>query len=314
MAKVKDLIIGAAVGYTWDDLKYWINSIRKTDFDGDVVLVGTNLKSETINRLTNEGVILNLYGIRKENGDVDSPTNNAPHVERFFYLWEYLRSTKEFYRYVITTDTRDVVFQRNPVKWLESNLQMYPFVCGSEGLRYKNEPWGNQNLHDAFGPYFHNLLKDEYIYNVGVLAGKFSHMKGLLSFIFHMSVIRPIPVVDQAVFNMIINTEPWKLDTYFVTMEDDWTVHLGTTIEAVKAGSGDLGKTLGDNPTNLLKYQLSYEDKQPVIDENGIVYNERKMPYTIVHQYDRILFLKNQIEKLYGDDDAKPGTIFHHSI
>lgn len=314
MNMMKDLIIGGAVGYTWNNLKYWVNSIRKTGFTGDVVLVGTNLTKETIDKLTSEGILLNLYGTRQENGDIVAPKNNAPHVERFFYLWEYLKSTKESYRFVITTDTRDVVFQRNPVKWLESNLQMYPFVCGSEGLRYKNEPWGNQNLHYAFGPYFHNLLKDEYIYNVGVLAGEFSHMKGLLSFIFHMSVNRPIPIVDQAVFNMIINTEPWKLDTYFVTMEDDWTVHLGTTIEAVKAGSGDLGKTLGDNPTNLLKYQLSYEDKQPVIGENGIVYNERKMPYTIVHQYDRIPFLKNQIEKLYGDDDAKSGTIFHYPV
>jgi len=312
---MKDLIIGAAVGYTWNDLKYWINSIRKTGFTGDVVLVGTNLKAETIKKLTQEGVMLNLYGTRKENGDVEAPTNNAPHVERFFYLWEYLKSTKEAYRYVITTDTRDVVFQRNPSTWLERGLQMYPIVCASEGMRYKNEPWGNQNLLEAFGPYFHHILKENYIYNVGVLAGEFAHMKGLLSFIFHLSVNRPILIVDQAVFNFIVQTDPWRLDTYFTSMEDDWAANLGTTIEAVKAGAGDLGKTLGDNPTNLLKYQLSYEDKQPVFGENGLVYNEDKMPYVVVHQYDRIPFLKQRIEQLYGDDNAtRPDTIFHHSV
>ena len=30
----KSAIIGGASGYTWNDLKYWVNSIRQTDFDG----------------------------------------------------------------------------------------------------------------------------------------------------------------------------------------------------------------------------------------------------------------------------------------
>lgn len=312
---IKDLIIGAAVGYTWDDLKYWVNSIRSVDFKGDVVLVGTNMTKATIDKLTAEGVILNLYGTRQENGDIVAPTNNAPHVERFFYLWEYLKSTKEQYRFVITTDTRDVIFQRNPSYWLENNLQIYPLVCASEGMRYKNEPWGDQNLREAFGPYFHNLWKEQYIYNVGVLAGEFLHMKGLLSFIFHLSVNRPIPIVDQAVFNMIMNTEPWSVDTYFTSMADDWAANLGTTLEAVKAGAGDLGKNLGDNPTNLLKYQLAFEDKQPKITDSGVVRNADDNAFVIVHQYDRIPELKEKIHKIYGDMNVSgPNTIFHHPV
>lgn len=312
---MKDLIIGGASNYTWDDLKYWINSIRNSGFKGDVALVGTNMTKATIDKLTAEGILLNLYGTQKENGDVIAPSNNAPHVERFFYLWNYLHTTKEQYRYVITTDTRDVIFQSNPSAWLEENLKMYPLVCSSEGMRYKNEPWGNQNLLEAFGPYFHNLIKDQYIYNVGVLAGEFSHIKGLLSFIFHMSVNRPIPVVDQAVFNMIINTEPWKLDTYFTHMSDGWTVNLGTTYEAVKAGSGDLGLNLGKDPTGLIKYQMLFEDKQPYIGENGVVYTSDSKPFVVVHQYDRIPTLKVKIQKLYGENNASgPNTIFHHPV
>ena len=37
---MKDLIIGASTGYTWDTLKYWVNSINQSGFDGDKVLVG----------------------------------------------------------------------------------------------------------------------------------------------------------------------------------------------------------------------------------------------------------------------------------
>lgn len=313
---MKDLIIGGASNYTWNDLKFWINSIRKSGFNGDVALVGTNLKKETIDKLTSEGIILYLYGTKKENGDIESPTNNAPHVERFFYLWNYLQTTKEQYRYVITTDTRDVIFQKNPSFWLEENLKLHSLVCSSEGMRYKNEPWGDQNLRETFGPFFHNLLKNEYIYNVGVLAGEASYIKGLLSHIFHMSVNRPIPIVDQAVFNMLINTEPWKNTTYFTHMSDDWTANLGTTLEAVKAGSGDLGLNMGKDPSKLLQYQLSYEDQQPNISENGYVSNASKKQYVIVHQYDRIPSLKEAIHKIYGDNEDvyESRTTFHHPV
>ena len=59
---MKDLIIGGATNYSWNELQYWINSIKKSGFDGDVVLVGTNMKKETIDKLTSLGVRLSLYG------------------------------------------------------------------------------------------------------------------------------------------------------------------------------------------------------------------------------------------------------------
>ena len=110
----KDLIIGGASNYTWDQLKYWINSIKMTGFDGDIALVGTNYTKETIDKLVKEGVILKLYGKLDNSGNVTSDPNGAPHVQRFFQLWDFLTTTKEEYGYVVTTDTRDVVFQTNP--------------------------------------------------------------------------------------------------------------------------------------------------------------------------------------------------------
>ena len=41
---MKDLIIGGASNYTWDQLKYWVNSIKLSGFKGDIVLVATNIK------------------------------------------------------------------------------------------------------------------------------------------------------------------------------------------------------------------------------------------------------------------------------
>lgn len=296
----KDLIIGGASNYTWDDLKYWVNSIKKSGFEGDVAIVGTNMSKETIEKLTQEGVMLSLYGKMQDDGSIASHNNGAPHVERFFYMWNYLNSLdpKE-YTHLITTDTRDVIFQSNPTEWLYENCMSSFLVCSSEGLRYKNEPWGNKNLHDTFGPYFHNIIKERMIYNVGTIAGNFEFVRDLMLMIFQMSVNRPIPIVDQAVFNFLINFQPYNMDTLFTNNSDNWAIQLGTTIEAVKAGRGDLGVIFNDDPS---RYEALYEDNQPVINEDGTVtsMNENKK-YVIVHQYDRVPHLKTKIEELYGD-------------
>ncbi len=39
---MKDLIIGASTGYTWDTLKYWVNSINQSGFDGDISFFGVS--------------------------------------------------------------------------------------------------------------------------------------------------------------------------------------------------------------------------------------------------------------------------------
>jgi len=290
---VKDIIIGGASNYSWDHLKYWINSIKKSGFTGDVILVATNISKETIDMLTNKGIMLSLYGQKQEDGSFLSHSNGAPHVERMFYLWNTLNQLdKNDYRYVITTDTRDVVFGKNPSDWLKNNLKQKKLVCSSEGLKYENEPWGNNNLLETFGPFFHNILKEELIYNVGTIAGEFDYVKDLLLMIFQMSINRPIPIVDQAAFNFLIQQEPYKDIIYKATNKDRWAIQLGTTLPAIEAGYGDIGKLCKENPTELISYQMKYMDDQPDIDN---------LDFTIIHQYDRVPSLKDRIEKLYAD-------------
>lgn len=299
-----DIIIGGASNYSWNELKYWINSIIKSGFNGDVILVATNISKETIDILTTKGIKLSLYGQKQEDGSFKSHSNGAPHIERFFYMWNTLNMLDEKqYRYVITTDTRDVVFQSNPVNWLEKNLNQYKIVCASEGLLYKDEPWGNNNLLETFGPYFHNILKEELIYNVGTIAGEHSYIRDLMLMIFQLGINRPIPIVDQAVFNFIIQQKPYK-DIILKTPNDSgWACQLGTTIHAVESENGDIGFKMGNNPTNKIMYSTTYVDSQPIIGTDGYVTNALgDIPFTITHQYDRIPHLKEKIEKIYGEN------------
>lgn len=297
----KDLIIGGASNYGWNELKYWVNSIKRSGFSGDIVLVATNISKETIEKLTEEKVLLSLYGKQDQNGNWIAHSNGAPHVERFFYIWNYINNHQYDYSRVITTDTRDVIFQSNPITWIdECVFKGYEsLIVSSEGLKYEDEPWGSNNLREAFGPYFHNLYKSSLIYNVGTIAGFAEEVRDVLFMIFQMSVNRPIPIVDQAVFNVLLQQKMFKYITKFTTNADAWAIQLGTTIEAIKSGKGDIGMSVIQNPSNLVSYQMKYADEQPKITEDGFVVNSKDQKFVIVHQYDRVNGLADLIRKKY---------------
>lgn len=299
----KDLIIGGASNYTWDQLKYWVNSIKRSGFTGDIVLCATNMTKATIDKLQSKGVILELYGKMQEDGSIKANSNGAPHVERFFYMWNWLNQNGDNYDYVIATDTRDVVFQTNPSAWIEENLTLerYTMISSSEGLRYEDEPWGNTNLLQAFGPYFHNLYKSAVINNVGVIAGESLYVRDMFFMIFQMSINRPILIVDQAVYNVLLQQKPFKNIMKQTYNSDSWAIQLGTTLEAVKSGFGDIGQSVLQDPRNLDSYMTKYFDFQPQVDDEGYVVSDNKTKYVIVHQYDRTPAWKNKIMEKYND-------------
>lgn len=297
----QDLIIGGAAGYNWDQLKYWVNSIKRTGFKGDVVLVATDMSGETVKKLVENDVVVYAYGKRSEDGGIQKSANGIPpHVERFIFIWDYLRKNKGEYRFVTVTDTRDVIFQKDPTEYLERNL-LYgsaSMVCASEGLAYKDEPWGSKNLLDTFGPMIYDELKDNMIYNVGTIAGLADEVRDLLVQIFFQAVNRPIPIVDQAVFNFIISMSAYELEIIKANNGSAWAAQLGTTLEAIKAGAGDIGMIVKQDPSKLDEYLKVYQDVQPIV-KDGYVMNDNAI-FTIVHQWDRVPAIKQLVEDIYG--------------
>jgi hypothetical protein len=295
----KDLIIGGASGYKYDDVKYWINSIKQSGFEGDIALVVTNITLTELEKIAEKGVNILAYGQKDADGNYSSNSQMPPHVERFFHIWNYLNTTKEEYDFVVTTDVRDVVFQKNPIDFLRGDT-FTGFVAAGEGLAYKDEPWGNNNYLQAFGPFFHNLIKDNEIYNVGVMAGEFGIVRDILLMVLQLSVNRPIPIVDQAVYNFILNMDVFKIHTEFFGNGSGWACNLGTTLAAIASGSGDIGQR--NDPTAQLLYQTKYLADQPVIKEDGTVCTSLDEAFFIVHQYDRVAGLKEKIERKFGDE------------
>ena len=266
----KNLIIGGFTNYGINQLKPWVLSAKEVaDENTDVVLVYGKTSQKTLDWLQEQGVLL---------WPMISVQNVPIHVLRFLSIYEMLRLKYMEYDYVVTTDVKDVYFQADPFKFLNSRK----LVIASEALKYKDEPWGNENLMQAYGPYVYEHFKDNEIFNVGTFGGKSEYVKDMVFNIFTNAINRPIPICDQAVFNVLINTQPFK---GVVTKTMQWAAELGTIMDPSKINSFR---------PNLLYPEPTFEDGVVKLDGT---------PYPIVHQYDRVPQIKKFIDEKYGIED-----------
>jgi hypothetical protein len=272
----KSLIIGAFTNYNYNQLKPWVESIDECGFTGDKAMVVGNASQETIGELIKRDfIIIKMH-------DIKAPV----HVARFLTIYDFLKNTWQNYNHVVTTDVKDVYFQTNPITWLELNLKDKKLVAGSEGMRYKDEPWGNENLMQAYGPYVHELFKNNEIYNVGTIGGVSEYVKDMMFNILFNAINRPIPICDQAVYNVLIQTQPFKDVTYFAKQLDGWACQAGTTVD----------------PSKIESFRSHLLESEPKF-ENGIVKTSLGKTFAIVHQYDRVPEWKEFIKQKYQQEE-----------
>jgi hypothetical protein len=206
------------------------------------------------------------------------------HVERFLHIYNYLKDNE--FRYVITTDVKDVIFQKDPFIQLDEMLTGTgkDLVFASESILYKNEPWGDNNLMETFGPYIHDIFKENEIYNVGVLAGKGDAMRDLALNIFLACVGKPIKICDQSTFNVMISMNPYLKTSLYAKSEDGWACQLGTTVD----------------PSKIDQFQQFLLERSPKMENDKVVTaNYRQQEFSIVHQYDRVPEWRKIIEAKY---------------
>lgn len=277
---MKDLIIGCSTNYDWSRLKYWINSINRSGFDGEKVMVLMNCDRDTIQKIIDSG--FKVIGMKQDsNGNLVHQSNMMVHVERFIHMYNYIKD--QDFRYIITTDVKDVVFQKNPSTWLENNLGDKNLVFSSESMLYENEPWGNQNLYETFGAYVYNEFKRNEIYNVGVLAGRGFAVRDLMMNIFVACQGKPIPICDQSTFNFLISQHPYLHTSKYMKSEDGWACQLGTTAD----------------PSKIQSFRPFLLEEEPKMNDGKVVTSKGK-EFTIVHQYDRVPSWRSVIEATYG--------------
>jgi hypothetical protein len=288
MAK-KDLIIGAFKNYDFNKVKPWVDSINTCGFKGDKVVISINSTVQTNQKLTDSG-----FGVLS----VDSSDSRVQvHMERFVHIYSFLKDRLDDYRYVITTDVRDVIFQRDPIPFIEqvmnensARINPVSLLAVSEGIKIKDEAWNKDNIFKTFGPHFAVDVEDKEVLNVGTIAGKAEAVKDLCGMIFQLSMNRPDWVADQAAYNILMNWEPYKSCTDIVRLRDAWACNLHVT----------------NKPDQLQEFGPYLLEERPIFEDGLVKDGKNKEPFAIVHQYDRVpemLAFFNEKYEITNNDD-----------
>ena len=290
---MKDLLIGAVDLYDWSKINNWAKSIRATGFDGDVVLLTYRLTNEA--EVVAKATELNITLIKCEHDSFGRPLvhnqmnrDTICHQMRLFHIWQYLTQTDEQYRFVVTTDVRDVIFQSNPFTYLDKisdvHYDVQPYiVAASENILYSDEAWNFDNLLQGYGPYIAQHAKNRKyeVFNVGTLGGKSGAMADLCLLLYTMGQGRYIPN-DQSSFGIVVN-EGYMHDVWSMKMSQGWAFQCGSTIEP--------GRVVPQIEPIKDIYKLR---------SDGIVTLTNDTPYVILHQYDRVPELAQLVEARYA--------------
>jgi hypothetical protein len=288
---MKDVIIGAITNYSIDQISPWVESINKCGFNGDRYMVCYNVSYETVDYLKKNGFKLKLFQNDTLKRVYTHPQQQNFHicVNRFYDMWNLLndldQSIKNDYRFIISTDVGDVIFQSNPSTWLENNLKNYKINAATESLKYKDEVlWGANNMKQSFGDEVYSMVKERLIYNAGTISGRFQTILDMFLVIYNMCQGFKTRNPDQAAYNLLLSLEPYKSITKFNMSEDGWAAQLGTTM----------------NPSALKSFEGNIVEKLPILENEMIVTNKKKKPFVIVHQYNRLpeltLLFKNKFK------------------
>ncbi len=288
---MKDIVVGCITNYGWEQIKCWVNSLDQSGFDGLKVMICYNTDYSVAEELSKRGYTIFAFSKNDEQQRLEYTKENFNIVvDRFLHISYFLGrlSNKEQYRYVIATDVKDVVFQRNPSKWIEENIGDKQLNVGCESLRYKDEPWGKQNMFLSYGPLLYEKMQDNLIFNAGTISGKFEAFVDLCMNVYLASLGAPQHVPggggpDQAALNILLNLKPYKDITKFNMSEDGYAAQLGTTADP---------KRIEQDRPNLVEPEPTFVD--------GEVCTSKGIPFTIVHQYDRVPEWKKAIEEKYA--------------
>ena len=242
----KDLIIGCVANYTPDKIKEYVDSVNKCGFKGDKIMVCYNLPSETLKFLGDEG--WQCY---------EGKLNGHPHMQRLIDMWQILEHLTIQPRFIISTDVRDVVFQTNPVDWLE---ELYYYgkgwyntkgvVIASERLSYDKQEWNIKNIHEGYGDIFWNWIGKKEIGNVGIIAGKGLEVRNLFQLNWLVSQAGDTRhFTDQSSLNLLIHNELVK-DKILLT--HDLCLQVGTLNEELEIREGKVINPKTDKPYPLV--------------------------------------------------------------
>jgi len=242
-------------------VKAFVNSLNSCGFNGDKLVFTHDMSIE-----------IREYFETNDFKVVDFNPNEFEWVlrDRFFAWYQFLTTVN--YRYVCLLDCKDIIFQKNPIEFLEQTNKKLYFV--GEGKLHSECSWNSNDQNNCQHSSVSKLkfpFDDWEVICGGTILGIADNIKKLIIQIWSTTFMTK-SCTDQAVLNLIYQlfyrNDP---DSFFA---DPRTCNLCVTADLPK------------NPLPVVKDDVFYHS---IIDE----------PYYFYHQYDRIPNTKNILVKKY---------------
>lgn len=286
----KVTILGAATGYSPEKVKIFIQSLYSVGFTGRLVLFLNSHQIRDYEKFFNQNYGFEIHyeiskiGIFLANKRIHNDLKKIikksstflvwgskkikkpfiyyfayPHVSRFFDYKNYLEKANDISS-VILTDTRDVIFQKNPDNFFNIDTLYL-------GMEDKRNPIGKDSFHikwitDVYGVEYLNTISNEQISCAGVTIGDFTSVNKYLDTMLKEFLDLPYYLMvksnyDQGIHNKLLYSNSFN------------NVTLCQPLESLIA-------TLGTIPQEEIS-----------INSDGEILNKDGNPSPIVHQYDR---------------------------
>lgn len=289
----KNLIIGTATGYKYDNIKHFIKSLKDINYIGDIVLlVNEYIDIETKNELLVQGVFLiyapnNLLSFSRMYSRsrlwkihylpqkllfkvLNIGNNNLNRLSkyvklfhlisgsRYCYYYDYLFINKHKYKMVLLTDVRDVVFQADPFL-AASNDNLLNFY--EEGQSIGNSFYTSYWIKHAFGSKALISIKDKASICSGTTIGSIDSILFYLDNMIRglskaIAGITGLGGFDQGVHNYLIYNHSFP-DSNIIRNADGEVI------------------TLGDFPL------ININDNLQIVNHLGLI-------IPVIHQFDRL--------------------------
>ena len=259
----KNAVIGLTKGYDFEILRPFVETLRNTGYSGDIVFFHSDTDGKTLERLKDFRVELIPFRVEFPYSELPIPDHlkNNDRVKNLGiyclrYLLAYMHLKKNYGKYgnVMLSDTRDVIFQKDPFDFYDGDLN---YFLEREGVSIAESPVNAEWLAKGFGQEALSKLGRNPIICSGVTIGSSSGILGYLESFLDVIVSKDVPAhmrgMDQGIHNYLIHE---------------------------KIVPGEMHKN-SDGPV----LTLGLEDD--IMFRNGYIYNASGNTPNVVHQYDR---------------------------
>ena len=256
----KNLILGIIHNYSLKRILPFFKSLIYTNITNcDIIMFVRNVSPAVINYLNKINVI--VYKINKEYKEI-KPT----HI-RWKLYFELLKEKVNQYNLVFSADVRDTIFQKDIFSYYE-NYSSFLGITLEDGTL--SDEWNKNNIINYVGENIYKTIENERIICMGTLLGTLLIFMNFSKIIWNKLKSSNFPPSDQCVANCLLYIEK-VLKNYLVK---------------------------SDNKGPIMTLAIS-KSEDIILDFENNVLNYNNKIAAVIHQYDRIKFLKKIINMKY---------------